>query len=135
MLARALGIAEEENKCYGCHADKRGPYCQTGVRIKCAAERGLDFCGQSDDYPCEDIRSFQSEAPHRIELWDDLKRINEAGYERWFNEKTEHYSCPKCHTINSAYDMQCRACGNDPGCEYVCLHKDAITPFLSRVEQ
>jgi len=134
MLAQRIGIVEEEIKCYGCHSNKRGPYCQTCVMVACAAEKGIDFCGQCDDYPCDPLASFQAEAPHRLELWDDLKRINEVGHDEWFKEKTEYYACGQCHTINSAYDMQCRACGNDPSCEYVRIHKDAIEPFLSRFE-
>jgi hypothetical protein len=134
QLSRLFGIAEEEIKCFGCHSEKRGPYCQTCVMIRCSEEKGLDFCGQCDEYPCDDLKSFQAEAPHRIELWDDLERIHEVGYDAWFKEKIAHYSCPQCQTINSAYDLQCRSCGNEPSCKYVRLHKSAILPFLRKFE-
>jgi predicted RNA-binding Zn-ribbon protein involved in translation (DUF1610 family) len=68
-------------------------------------------------------------------LWANQERIKEAGYETWFEEMIEHYSCPQCHTINSAYDLTCRKCGTDPSCAYVGLHKEEITSRSRVVDQ
>lgn len=92
----------------------------------CAAEKGIDFCGECTEYPCEDLKLFQAQAPHRMELWKNLERIKEAGYEKWYLEMMEHYSCPECSTLNSAYDTACWKCGATPGYAYVSLHKDEI---------
>jgi hypothetical protein len=72
---------------------------------KCAAAKGVDFCGECAKYPCGDLRAFQAEMPHRIELWKSQARIKEAGYEKWYAEMIEHYSCQKCGTLNSTYDL------------------------------
>ena len=130
MMAEIFQVSEEEVKCYGCRAEKRGPYCQTCKMYPCAMERGIDFCVQCADYPCEDLKRFQSEMPHRIELWDDLEQIKAEGYEGWLKNVRENYACPKCRTINSAYDLKCRRCGWEPGCSYVAKHRQAIEPFL-----
>ena len=131
QLAKRFGLPEEEMKCYGCRSEKRGPYCHTLCKMyDCAMERGIDFCSECTDYPCDNLKQFQSEAPHRIELWDDLTYIKEKGWEVWMKEARAKYSCPKCAAINSAYDLNCRKCGSDPSCGYVAKHRLAIETAL-----
>jgi hypothetical protein len=133
---RLKGIAErlhrsvEELQCNGCRTEKRCYYCESCKTTKCAAEKGVTFCGQCTEYPCEELKAFQAEMPHRIELWKSQKRIKEVGHEKWYAEMIEHYSCPKCRTLNSAYDLACRKCGATPSCTYVGLHKDEIVKQL-----
>ncbi|MEW6185201.1 MAG: DUF3795 domain-containing protein, partial [Thermodesulfobacteriota bacterium] len=62
-------------------------------------------------------------------LWESLEQINKVGYSEWFDEQMEHYACPQCGTINSAYDKVCRSCGHDPSCGYVQEHKQEIEGF------
>ncbi|MHB8085350.1 MAG: DUF3795 domain-containing protein, partial [Dehalococcoidia bacterium] len=101
-------------------------YCSSCKLILCASEKGLDFCGQCSEYPCEELKTFQSILPHRLELWQSLERIKEIGWEQWYDEMVDHYSCPECGTINSAYDKACRECGATPSCEYVRVNKEGI---------
>ncbi len=129
-LAERFQLSEETMKCYGCRSEKRGPYCQTCKMFSCAVERGIDFCSECTQYPCDDLKQFQSERPHRIELWDDLERVKAVGYEQWLKEAREHYTCPQCRTINSAYDQECRKCGEEPSCGYVAKNKEAIQQFF-----
>lgn len=130
FLAERFQISEEEARCCGCRSDKRGPYCKICKMLACSAERGIDFCVQCEDYPCEELRKFQSERPHRIELWDDLGEIGSDGYENWLKSVRKKYMCPRCGSINSAYDLKCRKCGEDPSCEYVAKHRQAIEQVL-----
>ncbi len=132
-LAARFQLPEEIVKCYGCRSEKRGPYCGNCKMITCAADRGIDFCVECKEYPCNDLKQFQSERPHRIELWDDLERIREIGYKQWLEEIRENYSCPKCHSLNSAYDLKCRKCGEDPGCNFVAKHHNEIERLLKNL--
>ena len=126
-LAQRFGMPPEDMKCHGCRSDIRGPYCQTMCKMSpCAAEKGVDFCSECAEYPCGDLEEFQSLAPHRIELWDDLAFIKDNGYKAWLEEARKKYSCPECGVINSAYDLACRKCGREPGSEYARLHRQAI---------
>ena len=100
--------------------------------VACASDKGIEFCGECDEYPCEELKKFQAERPHRIELWESQEQIAEDGFSAWFEEMIEHYSCPNCHTINSAYDKACRTCGAEPSCRYVQLHQQDIENFLSK---
>jgi hypothetical protein len=129
-LSERFHLSEEEMKCYGCRSDKRGPYCQKCKMISCVAERGVEFCSECEEYPCNELKQFQSERPHRIELWDDLMRIRDVGYKYWLTEIKENYVCSECQTINSAYDIKCRKCGSEPSCKYVANHKEAIEQVL-----
>ncbi|MCP4213258.1 MAG: DUF3795 domain-containing protein [bacterium] len=132
-MAERFQQSEEEVKCYGCRSAKRGPFCKTCKICDCAAERGIEFCVECTEYPCDDLKEFQSQRPHRIELWDDLERIGAVGCAQWMKEIRENYTCPKCGTINSAYDLKCRKCGNEPGCDYVGKHKQAIEKVLKEL--
>lgn len=130
FLAARFQLAEEEVRCNGCRSGKKGPYCRICKMAACAAEKGIDFCVECDEYPCADLKKFQSERPHRIELFEDLARIKAVGWERWLAESRENYACPKCRTVNSAYDLKCRKCGHEPSCQYVARHKPAIEMAL-----
>ncbi len=131
-MAERLKRPLEEMQCNGCRSDKRCFYCETRCTMaKCAAARGVEFCGECAEYPCRELKAFQAEMPHRIELWKSQARIKEAGYETWYREMLEHYSCQRCGTINSAYDIECRKCGTTPSCAYVGLHKDEIQRHLA----
>lgn len=123
----------EELQCDGCRSEKRCFYCREICKMnKCASEKGVDFCGECREYPCEDLKVFQAAMPHRIELWKSQERMKEVGYEKWYIEMIEHYSCHKCGTINSAYDLACRKCEATPSCTYVSLHKDKIIEHLAK---
>jgi hypothetical protein len=129
-LAAQLGFSKEESKCYGCRSDKRTPYCEKCRMFSCAAVRGIDFCSECEEYPCDDLKRFQSAMPHRIELWINLERIKSIGYKQWLKEIRENYACPRCKIINSAYDLKCRKCGEEPSCNYVSKHKQIIEQYL-----
>ena len=132
-LAARFQLTEEAIKCYGCRSTKRGPYCETCKMFSCAAERGIDFCVECREYPCAALKQFQSERPHRIELWDDLERIRAMGYEHWLKDIPGNYTCPQCQSINSAYDLKCRKCNEEPSCDYVAKHKQEIEQFLKKM--
>jgi ribosomal protein L40E len=103
--------------------------------VACAVERGVEFCGQCADYPCEDLKEFQVARPHRADLFEDGQRIREIGFEEWFQETFDKYTCSRCQVINSAYDLACRKCGNEPGSPYVERHRKVIEKHLAAVAQ
>jgi hypothetical protein len=133
-VSERLGLTTEEMECHGCRADKRGMFCSMYCKMtKCASEKGIDFCGECDEYPCAELKEFQAKMPHRIELWEAQARIKEVGYETWYSEMVEHFSCPSCGTINSAYDPACRKCGETPGSTFGRLHKDEIEKHINKI--
>ncbi len=126
-IAKLYGTEPEVWQCRGCRSDKRSYFCENQCKmVACAAEKGIDFCGECGEYPCDELKTFQKARPHRLELWEAQKRIKDIGYERWFDEMLDHFACPSCQTINSAYDRKCRACGAEPSCAYVERHGKKI---------
>jgi hypothetical protein len=134
-IAQAMGLPAETMYCDGCRSNRRYVYCNTCTMIACVAKKGIDFCGQCSEYPCGELKKFQAAAPHRLELWEAQSRIKEKGWQRWFEEMLEHYTCGKCATINSAYNLSCRKCGAIPGSEYARLHQKEITGFISKQQK
>jgi ribosomal protein L40E len=134
-MAKRLGRPVEDLHCHGCRSETRSFFCrEICTMAKCAAGKGVEFCGDCAEYPCKGLKEFQSLAPHRIELWKSQARIREAGWETWYAEMLKHYSCPHCHALNSAYDLKCRKCGEEPSCEYVGLHKDEILRHMAKIK-
>jgi hypothetical protein len=133
-LSDRFGARTEDMECHGCRSDKRGLYCNKVCKMtRCAAEKGVDFCGQCPEYPCAELKTFQSQMPHRLELWEAHARIKEVGYETWYAEMIKQYSCSTCGTINSAYDLKCRECGATPSCNYVRLHESEVAKQRGRM--
>jgi ribosomal protein L40E len=134
ILAQMSDLPVEKMKCYGCHSENPIFLAENCKMVQCAASKGIDFCFECDEYPCEHLKKFQAEFPHRIELWSSQERIKQVGYKKWFDEMVDHYSCPQCGTINSAYDVECRKCGSAPSCKYISLHKKEIMEHLNKVK-
>lgn len=132
-FAARLQLSTESIKCYGCRSTKRWSFCEKCKMFSCAAERGIDFCVECEDYPCSDLKQFQSEKPHRIELLNDLEEIKTMGCDFWLNNIRNNYTCPRCQSLNSAYDLRCRKCGLEPSCEYVRKHKLIIEQALKNI--
>lgn len=133
-LAQRSGAPVAMFECHGCRSDKRNVFCEKYCKMTgCAAEKGIDFCGECSEYPCDDLRMFRSQMPHRAELWESQEQIKRDGYEAWFAAMAERYSCRECGTMNSAYDLACRACGAEPSCGYVAEHRDEVAEFDERM--
>jgi predicted RNA-binding Zn-ribbon protein involved in translation (DUF1610 family) len=131
-IIQEAGWSAEALRCDGCRSESRFFYCETCKMIACSAEKGLDFCGECDQYPCPELQKFQAARPHRLELWTAQARIREVGWQQWFAEMGEHYACPACGTLNSAYDPACRACGATPSCGYVAAHQAEIEAYRAQ---
>jgi len=131
-LAERFGKPIEEVRCLGCRSEVVTEYCRNCKFTSCAAAKGIDFCSQCSEYPCTELQEFQAQMPHRSDLWEDLKRVKEVGYEKWFCEKASFYACPECETINSAYDLKCRKCGHEPGSKFVERHGNKVRDFWNK---
>jgi hypothetical protein len=129
-LAKHFNLPLEEVQCEGCRSNRLGFYCRECKMKRCTTEKDIEFCVDCDDYPCEELVRFKEARPHRIDIWDNLSRIRDIGYEAWFNDMLDHYACPNCGTINSTYDLSCRNCGVVPSCEFVRQHGHVITEYL-----
>lgn len=134
-FAARFGLPAEELECLGCRSEKRSFYCRGRCKMaSCAAEKGISFCSECEEYPCEELKAFQLQAPHRLELWESLDLAKEQGLDTWFETMRQKYTCPTCSAINSAYDDTCRKCGEVPSCAYVQTHREQIGQGAGRMK-
>ncbi len=82
-------------ECEGCQSapDKhRSPDCKFN---KCAAEKGIEYCFQCDDLPCEELTTLANDgAPHHAQTFRNLKRMAEIGLEEFIAEQDNPSFCP-----------------------------------------
>jgi hypothetical protein len=130
-IAESLHLPRLDLECEGCRSDSRYHFCQTCDIKHCSSTKGLDYCGECLDYPCEKLSQFQMCRPHCAELFANQDRIQEAGFETWFQEMIVRYSCPECGTLNSAYHLTCPTCRTTPSCAFVTDHKAELIQYLS----
>jgi hypothetical protein len=132
-LAHILNQSIEDTLCDGCGSERRSLHCQKICTfITCKKDKGVEICSDCQEFPCQALQTFIAAMPHRVEIIDSLKRLKEIGSDKWLLEKKETYTCRKCSTINSAYDLACRKCGNTPSCSFVERNKDTIAKHFSR---
>ncbi len=131
ILAAKFKMDVKEMMCEGCRSDRVSFYCRSCHFKKCASDKGIEFCGSCEEYPCQRLTEFQGEAPHRAELWESQEIIKDKGFENWFRERKEYHSCAGCGEINSIYDSSCRKCGNTPSSPFFENHREEIISFLA----
>jgi hypothetical protein len=130
--AKMMNQTIDETRCNGCRSDVVTNYCKKCTFTKCAADKGIGFCGDCAEYPCTDLMDFQAMMPHRAELWQSQERIKEVGWEKWIEERKHYFSCKECNTVNTAYDMKCRKCGSAPGNDFAKNNQEAILKFFAK---
>lgn len=128
-IAERLQIPVEQVRCNGCRGDVLSVHCKTCYFRESAEKKRIEFCSECADYPCAQLKEFQSKLPHRIELFQSLNRINEVGWENWYVEMVERHSCTKCNHLSGWYDFACSNCGNSPSSPFVTDNFDALTKF------
>ncbi|MDF2523678.1 MAG: putative redox protein regulator of disulfide bond formation [Clostridiales bacterium] len=135
VIANRLNLTREDLMCKGCGSEQVSYFCRTCDIKSCANEKGYQGCAECIDMPCDKVLSFQrSGKPHRLEVVNSLNTLKEHGFKEWQEEQFMEYACQKCKTINSAYDLQCRKCRNEPGNLFVERHKEAISKHLATVK-
>jgi hypothetical protein len=74
-----LNWCQETVKCGGCRSDMRfNPMCE--LHKCCVQEKGLDFCFECDQFPCDTVRTFEQQFFPCI---DTLQKIKEVGVAEW----------------------------------------------------
>lgn len=114
-LARSLGTTPVHLMCTGCRTP--AAFCFGGdCEIKaCAQKKGVAFCPDCAEYPCDRIRRFDAGAPYRPALRRDAARIQEVGWYAWLREEDRAWRCPECGAKTAAGARACVHCGHALG--------------------
>jgi hypothetical protein len=110
----AAGYTVADLTCRGCRTDVVARWCAECEMRLCARRRGVAFCSDCDDYPCEHVRTFQADKhPHHSVVLKNLAAIAEGGGEAWLAAQLERWGCPSCGARFTWYDKKCDACGTE----------------------
>ncbi len=104
---------EEDIICYGCKSDKVASFCRTCALKECARKKGLEFCYQCTDYPCDRLDEFRNSAqyPYHIEVYDYLQTIKQHGITHWLKAMETRWSCAACGRAHDWFTQTCPDCG------------------------
>jgi len=94
-LSRRMGIPPENARCEGCR-NEGGVIAFLGMSEPCKAylctkERGILFCGDCKDFPCDHLHPYADRAtqvPHNIKVFN-LCLIKRMGVEAWARERAK----------------------------------------------
>ena len=110
--AKEWGRDPEEIRCHGCKSDVLSGYCRTCEITACAVSKGIEFCYQCTDYPCDRLITFRDDDwPHHSAITRNLAELERLGHAEWLAAQAARWRCPACGRKTSWYDETCRACG------------------------
>ncbi len=111
-LATELRTAVDRLICTGCRTP--AAFCFGGdCEVKtCAQHRGVAFCMDCEDYPCNRIRRARVGDHIRVPLARDAARLHEVGVTAWLREEDAHWRCSACGDKVAAGMDTCPKCGN-----------------------
>jgi len=133
QYAIVLNQSFNDTLCDGCRAKRKSAHCSKSCPlINCTLNKGIQFCGSCNEHPCKELKEFQSEMPHRVEILESQNRLKEIGIRRWLIEMNGKFVCYWCNAVNSAYDIACRKCEHTPSCDFVAMHMDIIEKHFSK---
>lgn len=92
-VARNLNIPEEKVVCRGCR-DEKGTIGFLGMTepcnvYRCIQKKGLDFCCDCPDFPCDYLHPYADKAaerPHNTKVFN-LCLIKKMGLQAWAESK------------------------------------------------
>ena len=103
----------EDLICRGCKTAKPANVCaQCKIRV-CAMGRGVEFCNECVDYPCQNLTDLSRRLPHLKALFRNLAAIKEKGVEAWLGEEKKRWACPQCGERFYWYSEKCAQCGTE----------------------
>ena len=118
----ACSAAYGDSPCRGCGGpEKYKPeFCRSICGIKVCEKRINDqyrFCYECPEYPCEITcahdQRCQAEYISRESPFENLKRIQEVGVEKFLHEERDRWTCVECGGVIRSQDGICSGCGRN----------------------
>lgn len=116
--ATVAGTPKKDEKgddlvCKGCDSGRTTPWC-TDCQIKaCNKRKGIRYCLECADNPCEILTYFMNDPqyPYHLEVQDNMKSLKELGFERWASTSAQKYRCGSCRSQVNWFEASCSKCG------------------------
>ena len=88
-LAAMMKTDPEKMVCQGCRSDQRAVICPADCpTLTCSREKGVDFCFECPDFPCEKLNPAADRAdklPHNLKVYHSC-RMKKMGLQKWLEE-------------------------------------------------
>jgi hypothetical protein len=93
MISKRLGVPLEKASCQGCRNENGTIGCLNMTEpckvYGCIQDKGLDFCHECKDFPCDHLHPYAdmaAERPHNTKVFN-LCLIKKMGLESWAETK------------------------------------------------
>ena len=107
-------VEAKDLACKGCLSDVVSISCRECKMRDCAFSKGLKYCSECTDSPCELIKNFNSDGlPHHAEVLYNVRHQQEIGVDAWAKEQEVIWRCPGCSAGTDWYANKCHSCGAD----------------------
>ncbi|MCK8060281.1 MULTISPECIES: DUF3795 domain-containing protein [unclassified Fusibacter] len=109
-----LTPAIDKLKCNGCNSDSLSEHCSKCEIRKCAHNKGLEYCGACNDFPCDIVMKFHQDgavldgARHRLDIIKNTDHMRQ-GLKEWLDASERRWTC-SCGLKFSYYEKQCHRC-------------------------
>lgn len=90
---RGRDVAAEDIRCEGCRGGRERHWSPDCWILRCCVDRrGLDSCGECEDFPCRELRDWAAKSRRYTEALQRLERmdVNRQGAWALVNEFTEN---------------------------------------------
>ena len=94
-VAKHMNLPSEQVVCGGCRAEKGKPFAEgltdTCQVYKCTEKKGIKFCCDCSDFPCDHLHPYADMAavrPHNTKVFN-LGLIKKMGLEAWAKDKAK----------------------------------------------
>jgi hypothetical protein len=98
--------------CRGCNSGEVSLWCSDCEIKLCAREKGVRYCLECGDFPCEKSRGFMDDPrfPYHKDVPEMMERLSQVGLEQWAEEQSRKWVCANC---GGGFDWFAESC---PGC-------------------
>jgi len=110
-VAKKYKCAVEKIRCSGCRTESKDCWSGDCEFKECTINKGIMFCNECDEFPCDKIQKFAESASDHSVIWTNFDRVKESGWRQWLREQDEKWRCNVCKAKLEYYDTQCPVCG------------------------
>lgn len=99
--------------CRGCNSSEISVSCSDCELKDCARERGLRYCRQCEEYPCDRFAQFRDDRryPYHTDTPAAMERLSEIGLDDWVLEQSLNWICKSCGGRFDWFSQCCPGCG------------------------
>jgi hypothetical protein len=105
----------KKKPCDGCLAadTHKTERCKSCFIKQCAQQKGLVYCFDCPDFPCQRIKNLEKSylKRYQVSLIENSRLVQASGLEPFFQKERLRWACPECGGLVCLHDKMCSQCG------------------------